>query len=388
LRGVVLHGAIAGDGAGFALASAGDVDGDGFDDIVIGAPTADPGGKTDAGVSFVLFGRDFSKTVTKAGTAASETLAGTATVDRILGGLGNDTLMGLGGADVLIGGGGFDTLALDGAGLTLDLTTIGDTRIRGIERIDLTGSGDNTLRLTPPELLNLSGTTNTLRVDGNAGDGVISSAAWVKGAVAGGYAIYTHGQATLLPSSALTARTVTAMTPDLQAATDSGRSNSDNITSVTTPIFRGSAEAFATVTLYDGVAAIGSAKANGAGIRLVITAALTAGTHQITARAVASGSWPAVWRGAGSTQRCWHRGSRRGRSGWSELWCQPRAIISPPSDVICALVLSGTKATVSWLSIRAGPWIVSFGMRLVAAWTGISTWPPASFRKTRRRLGR
>jgi hypothetical protein len=45
------------------------------------------------------------------------------------------------------GGGGTDTLKLEGAGLTLDLTKISDRHIQDIEVIDITGSGDNTLKL-------------------------------------------------------------------------------------------------------------------------------------------------------------------------------------------------------------------------------------------------
>jgi hypothetical protein len=37
------------------------------------------------------------------------------------------------------GGGGVDTLKLDGAGLTLDLTSINNTRIQDIEIIDIRG---------------------------------------------------------------------------------------------------------------------------------------------------------------------------------------------------------------------------------------------------------
>jgi hypothetical protein len=44
------------------------------------------------------------------------------------------------------GGGGIDVLQLEGADLTLDLTKISDRRIQDIEVIDITGSGDNTLR--------------------------------------------------------------------------------------------------------------------------------------------------------------------------------------------------------------------------------------------------
>ncbi len=56
----------------------------------------------------------------------------------------------------IVGGNGTDTLRLDGSGLTLDLTSVRDNRLQGIEVIDLTGSGNNTLTLTAREVLNLS----------------------------------------------------------------------------------------------------------------------------------------------------------------------------------------------------------------------------------------
>jgi hypothetical protein len=44
------------DGAGSRVASAGDVNGDGLSDVMIGAPFADPNGKLEAGLSYVVFG--------------------------------------------------------------------------------------------------------------------------------------------------------------------------------------------------------------------------------------------------------------------------------------------------------------------------------------------
>jgi hypothetical protein len=54
--GFVILGIDAGDSAGKSVSGAGDVNGDGFDDIVIGAPGADPAGASGAGESYVVFG--------------------------------------------------------------------------------------------------------------------------------------------------------------------------------------------------------------------------------------------------------------------------------------------------------------------------------------------
>jgi hypothetical protein len=54
--GFVLRGASAGDHAGM-VRDAGDVNHDGFADVIIGAVAADPGGRSQAGAAFVVFGR-------------------------------------------------------------------------------------------------------------------------------------------------------------------------------------------------------------------------------------------------------------------------------------------------------------------------------------------
>jgi Ca2+-binding RTX toxin-like protein len=123
--------------------------------------------------------------VDQLGTAGDDVLTGSAVAETLVGGAGNDTLIGNGGADVLYGGAGddvfvlnadnvaklalgvtdgrlaridggsgIDTLRLDGENILLDLTAIANqggstpgssSRIESIERIDITGSGDNTL---------------------------------------------------------------------------------------------------------------------------------------------------------------------------------------------------------------------------------------------------
>jgi len=60
IDGFRLEGVDAGDYSGSRVASAGDVNGDGVDDLIIGAFYADPGGRDRAGESYVVFGRDHS----------------------------------------------------------------------------------------------------------------------------------------------------------------------------------------------------------------------------------------------------------------------------------------------------------------------------------------
>jgi hypothetical protein len=80
--------------------------------------------------------------------------------------------------DRISGGGGIDTLRLDGSELSLDLTTLDDCRLRGIEQIDITGSGDNELTLNLQEVLNISDESNTLIVWRNDGDVVDKDSGW------------------------------------------------------------------------------------------------------------------------------------------------------------------------------------------------------------------
>ena len=74
--------------------------------------------------------------------------------------------------------------------------------------------------------------------------------------------------------------------PDLTAASDSGLSNSDNVTNVTAPIFSGSAEANATVNLFDGATLVGTGKASAAGAWSITSNTLASGKHSITAKAI------------------------------------------------------------------------------------------------------
>ena len=59
INGFSIRGIDASDGSGGSVSGVGDVNGDGFDDIIIGAPLADPNGISAAGECYVVFGSNF-----------------------------------------------------------------------------------------------------------------------------------------------------------------------------------------------------------------------------------------------------------------------------------------------------------------------------------------
>jgi Ca2+-binding RTX toxin-like protein len=102
--------------SGFSVSSAGDVDGDGFDDILVGAPGKTTGFTGSDGDSYLMFGGNFTGAVTHLGDAGDNSLTGTGGADIMIGAQGNDTLDGGGGADRLVGATGDDLFVFNNGG--------------------------------------------------------------------------------------------------------------------------------------------------------------------------------------------------------------------------------------------------------------------------------
>ncbi|MEO1210417.1 MAG: hypothetical protein AAFX78_12815 [Cyanobacteria bacterium J06638_20] len=145
-NGFVLNGINEGDFSGCSVSGAGDINGDGIDDLIIGASHADPNGSNWAGESYVVFGRQSPTTPgddVLLGTDGRDVIFALAGNDRVSGLAGNDRLAGQEGNDHLIGGEGHDNL-LGGRGQDVLVGGANDDRLLGGERDDrLNGNGGN-----------------------------------------------------------------------------------------------------------------------------------------------------------------------------------------------------------------------------------------------------
>ena len=215
--------------AGYRVSAAGDVNGDGFDDLIVGARGA-TGDTSLSGAAYVIFGGDFTNQVTQLGSLGDDHLMGQSGSDLLVGAQGNDTLTGGGGADVfqagegddrievsdlgffrVDGGSGNDTLALlvsssiDFGNLDGNPATSDRGKIVGIETLDATNGHANAMSLSLSDVLDMdvnnhdvggvSNLDNVLTIKGDAGDTLALHAADGWGAAdtstLPGFAIYT-----------------------------------------------------------------------------------------------------------------------------------------------------------------------------------------------------
>jgi Ca2+-binding RTX toxin-like protein len=196
-------------------------------------------GETDTGVFLIIGPANFLGDSYMVGTSAADNLSGGAGMDIMAGvegndvlnggvgndtldgGSGNDRLIGEAGADHLLGGAGKDKITWDKAdarvdggggsgdilvlGVTLNVTKLANNKLLGIERVDMTGKGNDSLILNKAEVLDLSAQSNTLTVLGNAGDKVdLRGAGWSLTGTAGGFETWKNGAAIVKVETELT----------------------------------------------------------------------------------------------------------------------------------------------------------------------------------------
>jgi serralysin len=137
------------------------------------------------------------------GNGGNDVLSGGGGNDQLNGGLGADRVNGGSGKDKIVwsiddkvnGGGGVDTLKVNGD--SLDLTLL-SRKVLEIEQIDLRGGGAGRLTLNRADVLELSKSTNNIRILGDAVDAVDIASSFKAGASSNGFRTYKLGIGALL----------------------------------------------------------------------------------------------------------------------------------------------------------------------------------------------
>jgi len=258
-----LNGVAAADASGSAVASAGDVNGDGRPDLIIGAYQADPNGNSDAGSTYVYFS-PASGGATYRGTTLADRLSGTSDGDTINGYSGNDILNGNAGDDTITGGTGNDTID-GGAGNDTVKWAVGD----GNDTVTL-GTGTNSIDFGANAYTYVDSGAQRVFTIGSASVTVTDWTTGTNSVVSYNQApsITSGGSASFAENSAGTAYTATGTDPNSDPLTytlggvDAARFNINTISGAVTfkaaPNFEAPTDAGAnnvydiTVTAFDG----------------------------------------------------------------------------------------------------------------------------------------
>ncbi len=214
------------------MSSAGDINGDGYDDLIVGAPSGDGSGngKSNAGEAIVVFGGDFLSGVVFAGNKRRQHAhrhvrrrdlrrrAGQRHAHRqwrhgcLPGRLRGDDAIVVADASFrkIDGGSGADTLRLTLSGGSLDFSAILPAKVNSIEAIDLSAAGSQSLTLSALDLFDLSddraAASRAYTVHGNSSDSVSTlDSGWSNMGSTGiggeTYTIFQKGQAQLIVDS-------------------------------------------------------------------------------------------------------------------------------------------------------------------------------------------
>ena len=147
------------------VSAGGDLNGDGFADLIVGASKADSKGTLKAtGSTYVIFGgTQLGAIADFMGDASDNTLSGVTTTNAsefFVGGLGHDTIIGNGGADLMYGGAGNDIFVINASNITaLQSAYNAGGNTDKLSRID-GGGGLDTLQLANASNLDLTQVAN------------------------------------------------------------------------------------------------------------------------------------------------------------------------------------------------------------------------------------
>jgi Ca2+-binding RTX toxin-like protein len=237
------------------------------------------------------------------GGGKDDLLSGRAGNDVLKGGTGADVLIGGTGADVLVGGKGLDFFSYLSAAESAAGATHGFNQKTGDTIVGFSSAADTTNLLERDRIsFDLVATTDDHALVWGGESAIEFGVWWSVVGKATFVSVDTTGDALadmvikLSSKETLSVEDFHGVTDDLVApeapvialdpASDTGISNADGLTSDATPTLTGTAEAGATITLFDGDTAVGTATADAAGAWTITATTLSDGAHELKAVAI------------------------------------------------------------------------------------------------------